>query len=88
MGEGPYSANDREITFLGAWNNYIQPRIIRQSPENYLLAVTISQLKGTYSQDYGTSMAGTLVSIAPVMALFLFLQKEFIDGLTTGATKG
>lgn len=76
------------ITFLGAWNNFITPQIIMQSPENYPLSVAIAQLKGTYSQDYGMLMAGTLVSVAPVMALFLFLQKEFIEGLAAGATKG
>jgi ABC-type glycerol-3-phosphate transport system permease component len=41
-----------------------------------------------YSQDYGMLMAGTVVSIAPVMALFLLLQKDFISGLTSGSVKG
>ena len=76
------------ITFLGAWNNFIGPQIVLQSPENYPLSVAIAQLKGTYSQDYGMLMAGTLVSVLPVMALFLLLQREFIDGLAAGAVKG
>ena len=45
-------------------------------------------MRDVYSQDYGMLMAGTLVSILPVMALFLLLQKEFIAGLTSGAVKG
>lgn len=76
------------ISFLGAWNNFILPQIILQSPEKQTLAVAIAQMKGLYSQDYGMLMAGTFVSILPVMALFLFLQKEFISGLTSGAVKG
>ncbi|HEY8967385.1 MAG TPA: carbohydrate ABC transporter permease [Candidatus Methylacidiphilales bacterium] len=76
------------ITFLGAWNNFIGPQVVLQSPEKYPLAVAIAQLKGTYSQDYGMLMSGTLVSVLPVVALFLFLQKEFIDGLAAGAVKG
>jgi multiple sugar transport system permease protein len=76
------------ITFLGCWNNYIGPQIIFQTPEKYPLAVKIAQLKGLYSINYGLLMAGTVISIAPVMVLFLFLQKEFISGLTTGAVKG
>lgn len=76
------------ITFLGMWNNFIGPQIILQSPEQFPLSVAINQLRGLYGVDYGLIMAGTLVSIAPVLALFLLLQKEFIAGLTAGAVKG
>jgi ABC-type glycerol-3-phosphate transport system permease component len=43
---------------------------------------------GIYQQQYGMLMAGTLLSILPVMALFLYLQREFVAGLTAGAVKG
>ena len=76
------------ITFMGAWNNFIGPQIILQSPEKFPLAVSIAQLKGLYGTDYGLLMAGTLVSIMPVMLLFILLQKDFISGLTAGAVKG
>ena len=76
------------ITFLGAWNNFISPQIILQEPELFPLSVTVNNLRGLYATDYGLIMSGTLVSIAPVMCLFLLLQKEFISGLTTGAVKG
>lgn len=75
------------ITFLAAWNNFIMPQIILQTTQKYPLAVAIAQLKGTYSQDYGMLMAGTLISVLPVIALFLALQKEFISGLAAGAVK-
>jgi multiple sugar transport system permease protein len=76
------------ITFLGAWNNFIGPQIVLQQPEVFPLSVTINNLRGIYTADYGLIMSGTLVSIAPVMLLFLLLQKEFISGLTSGAVKG
>ena len=76
------------ITFLMWWNNFIGPQVVLQSPEKYPLAVAIAQLKGTYYQDYGLQMAATLISVAPVMILFLLLQREFISGLTAGAVKG
>lgn len=76
------------VTFLGAWNNFIQPQIILQTPEKFPLAVAIAQLKGLYSTDYGLLMAGTVAAIAPVMCLFLLLQRDFIAGLTSGAVKG
>ncbi|MCU0792596.1 MAG: carbohydrate ABC transporter permease [Opitutaceae bacterium] len=76
------------ITFLGSWNNFIGPQIILQDPSRFPLSVAINQLRGMYGTDYGLIMSGTLVSIAPVLALFLLLQKEFISGLTSGAVKG
>ena len=76
------------ITYLGAWNNFIGPQIVLQTPEKFPLAVWISQLRGVYGIDYGLIMAGTLVAIAPVLVLFLLLQREFIAGLTAGAVKG
>jgi multiple sugar transport system permease protein len=76
------------ITFLATWNNFIGPQIVLQTPERFPLAVAIAQMKGTYSQDYGLLMAGTVVSVLPVLMLFLLLQREFIAGLTSGAVKG
>ncbi len=76
------------ITFLGTWNNFIGPQILLQSPEKFPLSVAINSLKGVYGQDYGMLMAGTLISIAPILVLFLLLQKEFIAGLTAGSVKG
>lgn len=76
------------ITFLATWNNYLTPQIVMQSEGKFPLAVMIAQLKNVYYQDYGLLMAGTLFSIVPVAALFLFLQKDFVAGLTSGAVKG
>ena len=76
------------IVFIGIWNNFITPQIVLQSPELHPLSVAIFNLKGLYNDDLSLIMAGTLVSIAPVMILFLLLQKEFIYGLTSGAVKG
>lgn len=76
------------ITFLGAWNNYIGPQIVLQDPNKFPLSVAIAQLRGLYQTNYGMISAGTLMSIAPVMLIFLLLQKEFISGLTSGAVKG
>lgn len=76
------------ITFLGAWNNFIGPQIVLQQPEYFPLSVTVNNLRGIYATDYGLIMSGTLISIAPVMCLFLLLQQEFISGLTSGAVKG
>lgn len=84
----PMAAAFVMITFLGVWNNFIQPQVVLQTPESFPLAVTVAQLRSVYYQDYGLLMAGTLVSVAPVLLLFLILQRDFISGLTSGAVKG
>lgn len=76
------------LTFLAVWNNFIGPQVVLQTPERYPLSVAVAQMRGLYRQDYGLMMAGTLISILPVGMLFMVLQREFIQGLTTGAVKG
>lgn len=76
------------ITFVAIWNNFIWPQVVLQSADQFPLSVAIAQMRDVYSTDYGMLMAGTLVSILPVMLLFLCLQKEFVSGLTLGAVKG
>jgi multiple sugar transport system permease protein len=61
---------------------------VLQEPEVFPLSVAINNLRGIYATDDGLIMSGTLLSIAPVMCLFLLLQTEFISGLTSGAVKG
>jgi multiple sugar transport system permease protein len=76
------------VTFLGVWNNFIGPQVVLQSPEKFPLAVAVAGLQGLYYQDYGVQMAGTVISVVPVLVLFLAMQGEFVSGLTSGAVKG
>ena len=76
------------ITFLGMWNNFIGPQIVLQTESKQPLAIVIFEAKTAYYTDYGLLMAGTLVSVLPVVALFVLLQREFIAGLSSGAIKG
>ena len=76
------------ISFMGAWNNFLWPQIILHSQSNFTLPIGLNSLVGLQQQQYGALMAGTLLSILPVVVLFLLLQKEFIAGLTSGAVKG
>jgi multiple sugar transport system permease protein len=52
------------------------------------LALAIANLRDVYAQDFSMLTTATVVSVAPVIALFLFLQKEYVEGLTSGAVKG
>jgi ABC-type glycerol-3-phosphate transport system permease component len=76
------------ISFMGAWNNFLWPQIILHHSERFTLPIALNQLVGVYQQQYGTLMAGTFLSVLPVVLLFMLLQKEFVAGLTAGAVKG
>ena len=76
------------IAFMGTWNSFLWPQIILQTDLRFTLPIGLNQMVGLYKEDYGALMAGTLLSILPVVALFFVLQKEFISGLTAGAVKG
>lgn len=76
------------ITYIAAWNNFIAPQIFLQTPQKFPLAVAVAQLRGPYSTDYGMIMAGTVIGIAPVLIMFLLLQRDFIAGLASGSVKG
>jgi ABC-type glycerol-3-phosphate transport system permease component len=76
------------ISFMGAWNSFLWPQIMLHNRALYTLPIALNQLRDLYSNQYGTLMAGTFLSVLPVILLFLLLQKEFVAGLTAGAVKG
>ena len=76
------------IAFMGTWNSFIWPQIILNTSALYTLPIGVNQMVGQYRPDYGALMAGTLLSLLPVVLLFFMLQREFIAGLTSGAVKG
>jgi ABC-type glycerol-3-phosphate transport system permease component len=78
------------LSFMGAWNSFLWPQIVLQDQAKYTLPIGLANMIGL-PQDhtpYGVLMAGTLLSILPVVALFFVLQRDFISGLATGAVKG
>lgn len=76
------------VAFMGTWNSFLWPQIILHSQPLFTLPIGLNSMVGAYDEQVGMLMAGTLLSILPVMVLFFILQKEFISGLTAGAVKG
>ena len=74
-------------SFLGSWNGYLWPLIILRDEEKYTLPIGLANLVGIYRQDYGMLMAGTLLSLMPIVILFLAMQREFVQGITLGSVK-
>ena len=76
------------ISFMASWNSFVWPIIVLHRDGLFTLPLGVSKMIGVYHEDYGAMMAGTFLSIIPVIVLFFALQREFIAGLTSGAVKG
>ena len=76
------------FTFVASWSNFLWPLIILNDPEKYTLPVGISYLMGTFSANWHYLAAASILSILPIIIIFLFTQKYFIAGITAGAVKG
>ncbi len=74
-------------SFLGSWNGYLWPLIVLRDEQKYTLPIGLANLIGTYRQEYGMLMAGTLLSLLPIVILFLAMQREFVQGITLGSVK-
>ncbi len=76
------------FTFISSWNDFLWPLIISSKPAMKTLTVAISALKGSYSTNYGLVMAGATFSFLPPFILYIFLQKQFVEGIALSGTKG
>jgi ABC-type glycerol-3-phosphate transport system permease component len=77
------------IFYLGSWNNYLGPLIYLKSPELFTLPLKMMTFVGPpgYS-SYREMMGLSVISVAPLLILFLVMQRRFIEGITSGAMKG
>lgn len=75
-------------TFMGAWNNFMGPLIYINSPENMPLSYSLALFKGDRSGEPGLLMAFSTLTVIPVVALFAFAQRYFIEGVTLSGLGG
>ena len=73
---------------MGSWNNFLWPMLVLRSGEKYTLAIGLNTLLTPYGNNYDILIAGSCFSIIPILVLFLFAQKYFIEGMTMGSVKG
>lgn len=85
---GPALATLGILTFLGSWNNFPWPLVASQSQDMYTLPVALSLYStGQFATDFGTLLAGSVLIITPILLLFVFLQRYFVQGLATTGIK-
>lgn len=84
----PGIATVATLTFLNSWNDLLLGLVMISTPSKRTLSIAISVLKGAYMTRYGLLCAGFVISIAPVVIMYLLFQKQVIAGMTAGAVKG
>ena len=77
------------FAFMDAWNDFLWPSIILQSPHQYTVQVALEQVQTqAYSIDYGIALAGSLMATAPLLLLFVLLGRQIVSGIMEGAVRG
>ncbi|HOO26964.1 MAG TPA: carbohydrate ABC transporter permease [Lachnospiraceae bacterium] len=75
------------LNVLAFWNDYLLPSLVLGKKQLYTLPLSTYTFYGTYSADYGVIMAALVLTVAPILILYLFLQKQIINGVVAGAVK-
>ncbi len=76
------------FTFLAAWNDFMWPLIVLADQQRYTLPVALAALSREHIMDVEMMMAGAVVTVLPVLLLFLALQRWYMQGLLSGSVKG
>ncbi|WP_419703595.1 carbohydrate ABC transporter permease [Promicromonospora sp. NFX87] len=86
---GPALATVTIMSFLASWNNFIWPLVVAQSTSTYTLPVGLAATSQAAQNvtDYGLVLAGAVVVMLPVLVLFLFLQRHFVQGVAATGLK-
>ncbi|MGY2894736.1 multiple sugar transport system permease protein [Deinococcus sp. UYEF24] len=85
---GPALATLGLVTFIASWNNFLGPLIIFRSAETFTAPLALRTLQGLVNTDWGALMLGVVLTVVPLLVVFVFASRQLIAGLTAGATKG
>jgi arabinosaccharide transport system permease protein len=85
---GPIVAVLGILYFAMSWNDYIWPLVMLTEDAKFTVSLGLPTLISPYGQEYGAVMAGSFLGTLPIVVLFLFLQRRFIEGVTRGAVSG
>jgi multiple sugar transport system permease protein len=83
----PILATLAVFTFMGVWNDFLWPLVVLADDDLYTLPVALANLAGEHVQDVELMMAGAVLTVLPVVVLFVFLQRYYIAGILAGGVK-
>ncbi|WP_077609821.1 carbohydrate ABC transporter permease [Clostridium sp. Marseille-P2415] len=75
------------FSFMWRWNDYLWPKLVINSRERYTIQLALANYSGEYSVDWNSLLAMSVVSMIPVIVVFITLQKYIIGGMTAGGVK-
>ena len=76
------------VQFVFFWNMFMQPLVVLNSPDQYVITQALRSVQGIPNTPWGSVMLGTTISLLPIVVTYLFASKQMISGLTSGAVKG
>ncbi|MDX8045489.1 carbohydrate ABC transporter permease [Gracilibacillus sp. S3-1-1] len=85
---GPSLAAMAILQGLGSWNNFLWPLLVLRSNDMFTLPIGLATLLTPYGNNYDVLIAGSVLTIIPIVILFIFFQRYFVAGLTSGGVKG
>lgn len=75
-------------TFMESWNDYLWPLLMLGDKDKMTLPIALSTLNGQYGTEYNVLMAGSLISMVPIIVIYIIAQKQFKSGMMAGGIKG
>jgi multiple sugar transport system permease protein len=84
----PVLATVALFAFINAWNDFLGPLIYLQTPSRYTLSIGLSTFLGQYGSQWSWLMAASALVFIPIVVLFFFTQRTFIQGITLTGSKG
>lgn len=75
-------------TFMESWNDYLWPLLMLGDKNKMTLPIALSTLNGQYATEYNVLMAGSLVSMVPIIVIYIIAQRQFKSGMMAGGIKG
>lgn len=75
------------FVFLSQWNSFFYPLIFLNSEKNFTLPLLVNQFKGSYTSDWAALMAAATFAAAPLLVVFIFAQRQIIEGIALSGSK-
>lgn len=75
-------------TFMEAWNDYLWPLVMLSDKKKMTLTLALNSLNGQYGTEYNVLMAGSLISMLPIILVYILAQTKMKQGITLGGVKG
>ncbi|MBW4082452.1 carbohydrate ABC transporter permease [Paenibacillus sp. S150] len=76
------------FSFMWRWDDFLWPLIVISDPSKYTIQLALSNFIGEYNVDWGSLLAMSSITMIPVLVVFLFFQRQFIQGIATTGIKG